>query len=141
MHCKKKRAFDSHSMREGGDTEAKEIKVLIVDLPRLLADVVRKAIEVEKDMVIFAQLDTSDALADTIAKPVDVIVTVATSGELAPPYRRALFGDRAIPVVAISAQGSSIDVYSRRSTRGYGLEGMIGLIREAVADSQRSFGS
>ena len=62
MHCKKKRAFDSHSMREGGDTEAEEIRVLIVDLPRLLADVVRKAIEVEKDMVIVAQLDTSDAL-------------------------------------------------------------------------------
>jgi hypothetical protein len=128
------------TMREGGDTGAEAIKVLIVDLPRLLADVVRRAIEVEKDMVIVAQLDTSDALADTLAKPVDVIITVATSSELAPPYRSALFGHRAIPVVAISAEGSSIDVYSHRSTRGYGVEGMIGLIREAVADSQPSFG-
>jgi DNA-binding NarL/FixJ family response regulator len=127
-------------MRTGGDTgdtRAKEINVLIVGLPRLLADGVREAIEVEKDMVIVAQLDTSDALADTLEKPVDVIVTRATGGEPALPYRRALFGDRAIPVVAISAEGS-IDVYSRRSTRGYGLKDMIGLIREAVADSQRT---
>jgi DNA-binding NarL/FixJ family response regulator len=128
-------------MREGGDTAARDIKVVIADMPRLLAAVVRKAVEVERDMTIVAQVNSADALADAVAEPVDVIITAATGGELAAPYRAALFGQRPIPVVAISADGTSVDVYGRRMARGCGLDGLIGLIREAVGGSQLRFGS
>lgn len=128
-------------MREGGDTATDGIKVVIADMPRLLAAVVRKAVEVEKDMVIVAQVETPDSLADAVAKPVDIIVTAATGDHLAPHYHAALFGQRGIPVVAISADGNSIDVYGHWVAHGYGLAGLIALIREAVAGSQLRFGS
>jgi hypothetical protein len=128
-------------MRTGGDTTTQGIKVVIADMPRLLAAVVRKAVEVEQDMVIVAQVQTPDALVEAVARPVDVIVTAVTGEELAPHYRAALFGNQGIPVVAISADGNSIDVYGRWVTHGYGLAGLIALIREAVAGSQLRFGS
>src|SRR5690348_16239942 len=125
-------------MRGRGCTGAEPIKVIIADMPTWLADGVRKTIEMEKDMVILALVETLNGLADGLQEP-DVIVTVATGGELAPPYCRALFRDRAVPVVAIGDEGS-IHVFSRRRTRGHGLEGLIGLIRKAVADSQQASG-
>ena len=79
-----------------------------------------KAVEVEQDIVIVAQVDKPEALTASIAKSADVIVTAAADRELAPQYLAGLFGARPIPVVAISADGNSIDVYGRWATRGYG---------------------
>src|SRR5437588_12488939 len=107
-------------MHEGGEAEPQAIKVLIVDLPRLLAIGVKNAIEAQQDMMIVAQLDRSDALAARLARSADVIVTGPTVGEPTLAYRRALFGDRVVPIVAISAEGNSIDVYSCKRTHGYG---------------------
>jgi hypothetical protein len=123
-------------MPGAGHSEADEIGAVMANMPRLLADMVRSTVEGEQRMTIVAEIASPEALADAITGRVDVIIT-ATSGEsLAPPFRAALFGPRAIPVVAISVDGSIIDVYGHSVRRGYGLQGLIGLIREAVAGSR-----
>jgi hypothetical protein len=128
-------------MPEDGNSEAEGIRAVMANMPRLLADMVRSTVEGERSMTIVAEIASPESLADALTGRVDVIIT-ATSGEsLAPPFRAALFGPRAIPVVAISVDGSTIDVYGRSVRRGYGLQGLIGLIREAVADSRPRVGT
>ena len=60
-----------------------------------------------------------------VAGAVDVIVTADDGSNLAPHLRAALFSRRAVPVVAISADGNSIDVYERWATQGYGVAGTV----------------
>lgn len=122
-------------MRDGGDTPAESIKVVIAEMPRLLAAVVRTAVEAERDMTIVAQVETQDALPAALAKPVDVLITSARIDEASQPYRAALFGPQAIPVIAVSADGTSIDVYGHWTARGCGLSGLVTLIRRAVTRS------
>lgn len=121
-------------------TNGNGIKVALAEVPQLLAAVVRKAVEAEQDMAIVAEVESSTGLAAALADRIDVIITATAGEELAPPFHVALFGRQAIPVVAIGVDGTSIDVYGRSVTRGYGLEGLIGLIREAVAGSRPRFG-
>jgi hypothetical protein len=128
-------------MRDGGGMTSSAIHVVIAGMPNLLAAVVRKAVEMERDIVIVAQVDKPEALTASIAKTADVIVTAAADRTLAPQYLAGLFGERPIPVVAISADGNSIDVYGRWATHGYGLAGLISLIREAAAGSHLRCGS
>lgn len=128
-------------MRNGGISANGTIKVIIVDMPGLLAAMVRQVIEAEMDMEIAGQVDTPEALTQAMARSVDVIVTADDGSNLAPHLRAALFSRRAVPVVAISADGNSIDVYERWATQGYGVAGLIGLIREAVAGAKPRCGS
>jgi hypothetical protein len=130
-------AFQSRIMGEGVETETAAINVLIVDLPGWLTVGVKKAIEAQADMMIVAQLDGWRAFGDTLGSSVDVIVTGASGSEHTRANQHAVFGNQTIPVLAISAEDDRIDVYSCRTTHGYGLRGLIGLIREAVADAQR----
>ena len=77
-------------------------------------------------MSIVAEIASPKSLPDAITGRVDVIIT-ATSGEsLAPPFQAALFGPRAIPVVAMTVDGSTIDVYGGTSGGATGLQGLIG---------------
>jgi hypothetical protein len=117
-------------------TNRNGIKVALAAVPQLLAAVVRQAVEAEGDMTIVAEIDSSNGLAGALADRVDVIITARKGEGLAPPFHTALLGRRAIPIVAIGVDGSSIDVYSHSITRGYGLAGLIGLVREAVAHSK-----
>ncbi|SEO53057.1 hypothetical protein SAMN02990966_02201 [Rhodospirillales bacterium URHD0017] len=117
-------------------TNGHGIKVALAAVPQLLASVVRQAVEAERDMAIVAEVESSSGLADALTDRVDVIITARKGEELALPFRAALFGHRSIPIVAIGVDGTSIEIYSHSITRGYGLAGLIGLIREAVAESQ-----
>ena len=121
-------------------TNGNGIKVALAEVPQLLAAVVRKAVEAEQDMAIVAEVESSNGLAAALADRIDVIITATAGEQLAPPFHAALFGRQAIPVVAIGIDGTSIDVYGHSVTRGYGLEGLIGLIREAVAGSRPRLG-
>ena len=128
-------------MPEARHSEADGIRVVMANMPRLLADMVRSTVEGERNMTIVEEIASPEWLADAITGRADVIIT-ATSGEsLAPPFRAVLFGPWAIPVVAISVDGSTIDVYGRSVRRGYGLQDLIGLIREAVASSRPRVGT
>jgi DNA-binding NarL/FixJ family response regulator len=127
-------------MRYIGNTGADVIRVVIADVPRLLTAIVRKAVEAEEDIMIVAELQSADALGDVATDAIDAIVTATKGGELAAPFRAALFGPQAIPIVAIHVDGGGIDVYGRSRTRGYGLDDLVVLLREAVAGSRPRFG-
>src|SRR5687767_7924647 len=116
------------------------IRIVIADVPRLLAAIVRRAVETETDIVIVAEAQSADALGEVVTSPVDAIITATSDGELAAPFREALFGPRATPVVAIHVDGMTVDVYGRTHTSGYGLRDLVALIREAVAASQPHYG-
>lgn len=128
-------------MRNGDDTSADEIRVVIAEMPKLLAAVVCKAVETERDMTIVAQVEAPDALKAAMSRDPDVIVTAARGADLTPEFRAALFARPAIPVVAISPDGNSIDVYGRWAMHGSGLAGLTALIREAAAGARLRFGS
>lgn len=122
-------------MREIGSSRRKVIRVVLADVPQLLAAIVRKAVEAENDIVIVAEVKSAEATENVVGDPVDAIITATQKGALAPPFCAAVFGARAIPILAVSVDGSSIDVYSRTHTHGYGLKDLVDLIREAVSAS------
>lgn len=108
------------------------IKVVIAEMPGLLAAVVRSTLSEESDMEVVAQVASSEELTVALCRQVDVVVTASTTEGLSPAFRSLLFGFTPVPVVAISPDGTRIDVYGRSVIHGEGLEGLTSLIREAV---------
>jgi hypothetical protein len=113
--------------------EPDRIKVLIAEIPGLLAAVVRKTLSEEPGMEVVAQIGTADELANALRAPVDVVVTACERPGLSSPFRALLFGPAALPVVAIRFDGDRIDVFGRSTFCGGGLETLTNVIREAVA--------
>ena len=114
------------------------IKVLIAEVPALLAAVVRRTVDEQSDMKIIAQVGSSQEFHEAIRGPVDVVITSSPRTELKPHFQALLFGATPLPVVNLSLDGSSIDVYGRWATRGVGIDGLTRLIREAAASSAQS---
>ena len=108
------------------------IKVVIAEMPGLLAAVVRSTLSEESDMEVVAHVGSSEELSIVLHRQVDVVVTASTTDGLLPAFRTLLFGFNPVPVVAISPDGTRIDVYGRSVIHGEGLEGLTSLIREAV---------
>jgi hypothetical protein len=116
------------------------IKVLIADVPALLAAVVRRTVDEQFDMKVIAQVGSLKDFNEAIRQPVDVVVTSSPGTELKPHFQAMLFGPAPLPVVSLNLDGSSIDVYGRRRTRGVGIDGLTRLIREVVASAQPETG-
>ena len=116
-------------MREPSLNGSDAIKVLITEVPALLASVVRHTVNEERDMTVVEQVVSAD-----------VVVTASTTSELGPRFRALLFGPTPLPIVTISLDGKRIDVYGRATTHGGGIEGLTGLIREAVAGARPRIG-
>ena len=116
------------------------IRVLIAEVPALLASVVRHTLNGERDMTVVEQVGTASELSEALHRPVDIVVTASPTSELRPQFQALLFGDAPLPVVTISLDGKRIDVYGRSITRGGGIEGLTGLIREAVAGARPRMG-
>ena len=114
------------------------IKVLIADVPALLAAVVRRTVDEQTDMKVVAQVRSSQEFHEAIRQPVDVVVTSSLRAELKPHLQALLFGATPLPIVNLSRDGSSIDVYGRWTTGGAGIGGLTRLIREAAASSAQS---
>jgi hypothetical protein len=112
------------------------IKVLIAEMPALLAAMVRRMVDEEPDMTVVEQVGSPAALRETLHRPVDVVVTSSQTTELGPDFQALLFGPTRLPIVAISVDGTRIDVYGRSTTRHVGIEGLTRLIRKAVARAQ-----
>jgi hypothetical protein len=114
------------------------IKVLIAEVPALLAAVVRRTVDEQTDMKVIAQVGSSKEFHEAIHQPVDVVITASPRTELKPHLQALLFGATPLPIVNLSLDGSSIDVYGRWTTRGAGIGGLTRLIREAAASSAQS---
>ena len=105
------------------------IKVVIAEVPGLLASVVRHTVNEERDMTVVEQVDGAD-----------VVVTASPTTELGARFQALLFGPSPLPIVTLSLDGKRIDVYGRSITHGGGIEGLTGLIREAVAGARPRIG-
>jgi DNA-binding NarL/FixJ family response regulator len=112
------------------------IKILIAEMPALLAAVVRQAVDEEPDMTVVEQVGSSEELQRALHRPIDVVITSSTTTELGPRFQALLFGSDPLPIVAISLDGARVDVYGRAITHGVGVERLAGLIREAVAGAR-----
>jgi len=127
-------------MREPRLGRPEAIKVLIADVPALLASVVRHTVDGELDMMVVEQIGSADELTDAVQGTVDVVVTASPASEQAPEFQALLFGPSPLPIVTISPDGERIDVYGRSIIRGGGIEGLTGLIRDAVAGARPRIG-
>jgi hypothetical protein len=112
------------------------IKVLIAEVPALLAAVVRRTVDEQSDMTVVAQVGSPEELREALYLPIDVVVTSSPSTELKAHFQALLFGPIALPIVRLRLDGSCIDVYGRSTTRAVGIGGLTRLIREAVATAQ-----
>ena len=116
------------------------IKVLIAEVPALLAAVVRQTVDEQSDMTVVGQVESPEEFRDALQWPVDVVVTSSRGTQLKPHFQALLFGPAPLPIVMISLDGSCIDVYGRSTTRAVGIGGLACLIREAVARGQPGLG-
>jgi hypothetical protein len=116
-------------MRDPSLDGSDAIKVLIAEVPGLLGSVVRQTVSEERDMTVVEQFGSAD-----------VVVTASPSSELGPRFQALLFGPTPLPIVTISLDGKRIDVYGHSTTHGGGIEGLAGLIREAVAGGRPRIG-
>lgn len=116
------------------------IRVVIAGVPGLLASIVHDTLTADEGIVVVAQVASADDLAATLAQPVDVIVTTASVARMAPAMRGVLFGDTPVPVVAISADGRRMDVFSHAMVHDRGLRDLTDLVREAVAEARSGIG-
>ena len=114
----------------GNGTQA--IRIVLAELSGLLGAVVRSTLEGERDMVVVADVDSADGMAEALRCHADVIVTSSASSNLSAPFRAFLFSANPVPVAVVRADGSRIDVYGHSITYGGGLDSLTGLIREAV---------
>jgi DNA-binding NarL/FixJ family response regulator len=111
------------------------IKVLIAEVPALLAAVVRQTVDDESDMTVVEQVGSPEELREALHRPIDVVVTSSPTSGLGSQFQALLFGPTPLPIVNLSRDGSSIDVYGRWTTRAAGIGGLARLIREAAASS------
>jgi DNA-binding NarL/FixJ family response regulator len=126
---------DSMTMSDERHDGPGTIKVLIAEVPALLAAVVRQAVDEESDMTVVEQVATTEQLRQALHRPVDVVVTSSSTTALA-QFQALLFGPTPLPIVVISRDGARIDVYGRSVTRGVGIDDLARLIREAVASAR-----
>ena len=116
------------------------IKVLIAAMPGLLASVIRETLDAEPDMEVVGQVSSIDQFAGGFDHRVDVVVTTSTATGIPSELRPLLFAATPLPLVAVSMDGSRIDVYGRSVVHGQGLDGLTALIRDAVAVARPRMG-
>lgn len=112
------------------------IKVLIAEVPALLAEVVRRTVEEQSDMTVVAKVNSPEGFREALSRPVDVVVTSSPRKKLEARFQALLLGPAPLPLVCLSPDGSSIDVYCRWTARAVGIEGLARLIRDAAASAQ-----
>jgi DNA-binding NarL/FixJ family response regulator len=116
------------------------IKVLIAEVPALLAEVVRRTVDEQSDMRVVQQVGSPEEFREALHRPVDVVVTSSPRNQLKAHFQALLFGPTPLPIVSLSIDGSCIDVYGRWTTRAVGIDGLTRLIREAAASAQPGTG-
>jgi DNA-binding NarL/FixJ family response regulator len=122
-------------MRVDGIHWPDEIKVLIVEVPALLAEVVRRTVDEQSDMRVVATVGSPEELRAALQRPVDVVVTSSRRNELKTYVQALLFSPDPPAIVSLSTDGSCIDVYGRWTAQAVGIGGLTRLIREAAAAS------
>jgi hypothetical protein len=114
------------------------IKVLIAEVPALLAAIVRQTVDEQSDMKVVQQVNSSEDFGEALRQPVDVVVTSSPRSEMRAHVQALLFGPAPLPIVSLTPDGSCIDVYGRWTTRAAGIGDLTRLIREAASAKPRT---
>ena len=114
-------------------SDPRPIRILLAELPGLLAGVVRSAVEAQVDMQIVAEMRGVVGAAGVAgAASIDVVVTTLSGSQVPAAYQRVLFDHQHIPLVALSADGERVEVFARRVVRQVALHELVAVIRDVA---------
>lgn len=128
----------THSLRNGGAVIG-QISILLVDVPRLVADMVTRAIDGQPDMALVGQPTTVSKLLDGGAVPcADVaVVGLDRGGELRLEYRRVLAECPQMKLLGIESGVGQTHLYELRPVQQelgeLSVEELVEAIRETAA--------
>ena len=105
-------------------------------MPPLLCAVVEEALGAENDISVVSRNADGEELEKLGVTAIDVIVTSAEREDLMSPLRERLGLTFSVPLVAIRADGSRLEVLEQWDSRDPGLRNLVGVIRKAVMQSQ-----
>ncbi len=108
------------------------IRVVLAGIPGLTASIVRQYVLGQADISIVGELRNAaelTALAHT--QRIDVVVTTRTEEGVPASCQQMLFGDFAVPVIVIGADGR-LEIYDRRVLRESALDELLGEIRKVA---------
>lgn len=122
---------------QGRRSGSRPIRILLADLPGLLAGVVKSAVAMQTDMQIVAEV-RGDPGTDggPVATSIDVVVTTLSDSRVTVGYQGLLFADQHIPLVALSPDGERVEVYARRVVREVALHELVAVIRDVAAPGE-----
>jgi len=110
------------------------IRIVLAEVPRLLADIIKSEISPRSDMAIVKEVHGGQNL-DAVVTEADAHVVVASlSSPIVPrDYQRLLFGSRSVALVTISADGRDAQVYTRKVIREVSVDQIVQAIGAVAA--------
>jgi hypothetical protein len=109
------------------------IRVVLAGIPGLIADIVRQYVRGQADVSIVGELrDATELSALARTQQIEVVVTTRAEEGVPPPCQQLLFGEPAVPVIAIGSDGR-LEIYDRRILREAALNELLGEIRKVAA--------
>jgi DNA-binding NarL/FixJ family response regulator len=94
------------------------IRIVLAELPRMLRDIVRAAVEVQDDMRIVSEAGGSEATRVLAARgDVDVVITGLADGELPSAYASLLYDRPDLKVLALTGDARQIALFELRPHR------------------------
>ena len=96
------------------------IRIALAGIPRLTADLVRRCLRGQHDIAIVRELRFAD-----------VVVTALTADGVPRPCQELFFGNRGVPVIAVSRDGR-LEIYDRRVLREAALDELLAEIRRVA---------
>ena len=90
--------------------DPRPIRILLADLPGLLAGVVKSAVAAQVDMQIVPERGVAGIDSAFVAVSIDVVVTTLSDSRVPARIQSLLFTDRHVPLVALSPDGERVEV-------------------------------
>ena len=93
------------------------ISVIFVDMPRMVREIVKQAVESQADMVVVAELETPADAIEALDTAAGSVVLVGDSGIGADDVERLLTRAPGSSLLAVSAAGGQVDVFQLQPVR------------------------
>ena len=109
------------------------VRIILAGVPRLTAALVREYVATQPGVAVVAECRQPDALtALSEDQKIDVVVTMRRSAGIADACQYALFGPRALPVIALVNNGN-LETYDRQVLEKTGMDDLMNEIRRVTA--------
>src|SRR5688500_2755894 len=125
-------------MRDGNDMSDGKIRVLLAEMPGLLAALVERAIAHEADMRAGNAGGAVDTRRALLREPFDVVGTCSAAPDMPGKIQEMFVSESHIPILAISADGENVEVFGHRRIREVVPDSLVAVIREAALAARSS---